>query len=125
MLRLLGSFLRARGYSSATASSAAEAGDWMDNNAAHIILVDTDTDVEVGARLLEMLRIKGGMSQIVAMSANPTVDKIIEAYHLGASDYLVKPFNNMNEVATAVSLANERLARWRMILSNTLAEEGK
>lgn len=125
IVRLLTSFLTARGYQSTSVTSAAEAGEWIKNNTAHIILVDLDTGGDDGARhLLEMLRIRGGMSQIVAMSASPTVDKVIEAYHLGASDYLTKPFKNMDIVSAAISQASERLARWRSILSLTLAEEG-
>lgn len=122
--RLLGSFLKSRGFSTSSASSWTEADEWIEKNTAHIILSDTETDGGEGVRLIGMLRNKAGMSQIVAMSANPSVDKIVEAYHLGASDYLIKPFTNMNDVANSVNLANDRLARWRLILSNTLAGEG-
>lgn len=124
ILRLLVHFLKARGYNGVAASSLAEASQWLENNTAHIVLADLDTDGAGGLHMLEMLKIRGGMSQIVAMSANPTVDKIIQAYQLGASDYLAKPFSNMDAVGLALSQATERLSRWRSILAETLAEEG-
>lgn len=125
ILRLLGHFLKTKGYHGVSVSSLAEATSWVENNTAHIVLADLDTDGAGGLHLLEMLRLRGGMSQIVAMSANPTVDKIIQAYHLGAGDYLAKPFNNMNDVGTAIAQATERLSRWRSILAQTLEEEGR
>ena len=125
ILRTLTVFLKMRGYDCHSAQSAEEAAGWIEENTAHIILIDLDTAGAGGSSVLDRLHRLGGLSQLVAMSAHPTVDKIIDAYQLGASDYLAKPFKNLDDVDVAVSHAAQRLARWRVILSQTLSEEGR
>lgn len=125
ILRTITVFLRLKGYECHAAASSEEAFAWLDTNTAHIMLVDFDVYGIEGLGILDKLRRKGSLSQILAMSSHPTVDNIVEAYSLGASDYLVKPFKNLNEVLVAVSHAAERLTRWRTLLAETLAEEGR
>lgn len=123
--RTICAFLKLKGYDCHTAASPEEAFIWLETNTAHIMLVDFDVCGIEGLGILEKLRRKGSLSQILAMSSHPTVDSIVEAYSLGATDYLLKPFKNLNEVYVAVSQAAERLTRWRELLARTLSEEGR
>ncbi len=58
-------------------------------------------------------------TQVILMTAYSTIDKVVEAYQVGASDYLLKPFEDLDEVAEAVRGAVRRHQRWHEALRKT------
>lgn len=60
-------------------------------------------------------------SQIVLMTAYSSVDRVLDAYQEGASDYLLKPFDDYDEVISVVERAVTRFSRWFLAIQKTYA----
>jgi DNA-binding NtrC family response regulator len=54
------------------------------------------------------------------MTAYTTIKKTIECVEYGASDYLLKPFENLEELTDIVRLTCERVSRWEHIARESL-----
>lgn len=124
ILRTLASYLKMRGFPSHAVESTEDALSWLSSNTAHILLWDMDADGTRIPLVMEALRAKGGFPQVIAMSADPVVDRVADAFLAGAGDFLFKPFESLDEVGRAVARAVERLLRWKQLLAYALSEEG-
>lgn len=118
-------FLRTAGYESLFASSVGDALADIETHSPHIILIDLDMAGSEGLDLVATLRKQSDLAQILVMSSNPTLDNIIDAYRIGASDYLIMPFENLNILKSAITEASGRLAKWKMIIEKILPEESR
>lgn len=126
IVRTLSGFLRLRGYRCQTecdpraALGRTETGE----ETFHVILTDLVMPGMDGIELVRRLRQAESMAQLIVMTAFSTLDRAVEAYHLGVSDYLLKPFESLDQVATVVQEAEARFQRWRAALTKTLREAG-
>jgi DNA-binding NtrC family response regulator len=123
ILRTLGTYLRLRGYKTSTFENPHEALSWAAENTAHIVLTDIVMEGIDGLEFVRRLREQGCLAQIVVITAFSTLDRAVDAYRLGVSDYLIKPFDSLDEVGEVVDEASKRLARWRQVMAQALAEE--
>ncbi|NOY45854.1 MAG: response regulator [Deltaproteobacteria bacterium] len=90
----------------------------------HIFLMDIVMPEMDGVALLRALREKGGLTQTIVMTAYSSLDRILDAYRLGALDYLVKPFESLDEVIEVIRAAERRYRRWQHAVARTLKGEG-
>lgn len=123
ILRTLSAYLRHRGYDCRTFEKPGEALDWLGANTAHVVLSDIVMEEMDGLEFVRRLRAGGCLAQFILITAFSTLDRAVEAYRLGVSDYLLKPFENLDEVGDVVDQAARRLERWRKVLARALAEE--
>lgn len=123
ILRTLGTYLRLRGYAVETFANAPDALEWLRTNDAHIVLTDLVMEGMDGIEFLSNLRDRGCLAQLIVITAFSTVDRAVESYLLGVSDYVLKPFENLDQIGDVVDQAAQRIHRWRQVMSLALAEE--
>jgi len=73
-----------------------------------VVLVEKSLGGDSGLALTRKLIKLDRRTEIIVMSAMPTPDSVIEAVEAGASDYLAKPFEDIEEVAVRVNNAEDR-----------------
>ncbi|MXV49381.1 response regulator [Pedobacter sp. HMF7647] len=85
--------LKAEGYDVIETSDGAAAETLINENQPDIVLLDWMLPGKQGSDICNDLRVNGFENMIIMMTAKAQdVDKI-EAYNLGVSDYVTKPFN--------------------------------
>ncbi len=89
----------------------------------HILLTDIVMPGMDGVALFHALRLAGGLTQTIVMTAYSSIDRVLESYRLGALDYLVKPFQSLDEVVEVVRAAERRYRRWQRAVERTLKGE--
>lgn len=124
ILRTLESFLRLRGYDCQTETDPDTALARLEHELFHVVLTDLVMPGLDGMELIRRLNAARSLTEVIVMTAFSSLDRAVEAYHLGVSDYLLKPFESLEEVARVVGQAENRLARWRRALVRTLEEGG-
>jgi PAS domain S-box-containing protein len=77
-----------------------------------------------GIELGNRLRAIDSTTEILLMSANPSLEAVLEAVEAGATEYFPKPFEDINQVTLRVGAAEERarLRRERKWLHQALVE---
>lgn len=116
-------YLRLSGLDCHHARTVDDALDAIEQQSPHIIIIDLGMAGSEGMNLTATLRQKAVLAQILVMSSEPTVDRIIDAYRIGASDYLIMPFENLDIIGHAVSEASARLTKWKRTIEKILPEE--
>ncbi len=124
ILRTLSLCLRRAGFACETFSDSRAALERLRKDPpVHILLTDVVMPGMDGLEMIRILREEGAFTQVVVMTAYSSVDRILEAYRLGASDFLPKPFENLEQVVSVVRAAEARYQRWRAALTRTLKRE--
>ena len=86
--------LERAGHPVATAATAAQAVEWLDDNDERcIVLTDVRMPGMDGLELLDNIRLRHRDAAVVVMTAYGTIDNAVDAMRRGAADYLTKPFN--------------------------------
>ena len=87
--------LTKKGCQIAEAASGTEALEMIQDNQFDLILLDIEMPGMNGLEVLSQLRLKYSPLQlpIIMVTANDNEHDIINAFHLGANDYLLKPLN--------------------------------
>ena len=107
------------------AATAAEALQHSGRGASiHVVLAERDLPDQSGLELVRSLKERDPSTEVLLMSSAPSLDAVLEAVDAGASDYLAKPFEDINQVAIRVKTAEERalLRRERERLDQALVE---
>ncbi len=78
-------------------------------------------DIDGHDLVKEILKMSKGV-QVILMTAYSSIDKVLDAYELGASDYLLKPLD-FDEVLRVVKRGNRRYDRWFLAIQKTLTKE--
>ena len=124
ILRVLSLCLRRAGYACETQSDPKAAlNRLLSDPPVHILLTDVVMPGVDGLDMIRILREEGAFTQVIVMTAYSSVDRIMEAYRLGASDFLPKPFGSLDQVVDVVRAAEARYHRWRDALTRTLKTE--
>ena len=84
--------LQFAGYSVAVANHGQAALAKMQNQSFRMIISDVQMQPMDGMELLQRIRKQDQQLPVVVMTAYGTIEKAVDAMRLGASDYLVKPF---------------------------------
>ena len=114
MLKTITDILRLRGYSSVIAGSGREALDITRamSDAPAVALVDLKLPDMDGIELIGKLREITAMTEIVILTGNASIDSAVRALREHSNDYLVKPVQPDQLVAT-IERASERWQRRR------------
>ena len=89
---LLANYLGALGCACSTAGGGNEALEKMGHKAFDLVLLDLRMDDLDGMEVLKRAREAGHKHDCIMMSAEGTISHAVEAIRLGATDFLVKPF---------------------------------
>ncbi len=119
ILRTLRSYLELHGFGVQTASNAAEALEHVRKGKVHIVLTDIKMPGMDGLELLEEVRRIDFSIQVIVMTGYSTFDTTLQALERGAADYILKPFEDLDEVVRLLSIAGDRLTRWRKVLAGS------
>lgn len=92
--RALEFILSKDGYDVQSALSAEEALQKLQKRPFDLVLTDLRMEGMDGLALLEEIKSNWPETEVIMMTAYATVENAVEAMKKGASDYIVKPFNN-------------------------------
>jgi len=84
-------FLSTEGYEVGTASSFDQAVQILKRRIFDLILADTDIGVGMGVDLLKAAKLLQPATPVVMLAGNPTLETALEAFRIGAFDYIIKP----------------------------------
>ena len=86
----------------------------------HIVLADMDLPEMDGLKFLARVRQYDPMAQVVMMTADASLDRVLGCLELGAGDCVLKPFGSERDVTEAVARSAIRLERWKDIIRDTV-----
>lgn len=99
-----------------TASNGEEALSILLDKEVHVVLTDLRMPGMDGLELLRRIQAHDFTIQVVMMTAFSTMDLARRALCAGASDFIVKPFGDMDAIVEVIRAAAERVFRWRAVL---------
>ncbi len=97
-----------------------EARQWIEQNLVDILVTDLEMPGVSGLELLRWAKRKNPCAQVLFVTGHSTLGALTDALELGATDYLLKPFDQV-ELIGLVEDAERRLRRWRQALAGTVA----
>jgi DNA-binding NtrC family response regulator len=120
VLNVIQSYLRLRGFDVTACLDPESALQKMTDERFHVGLLDINLPRMNGIQLLKQFKEVSPTMQVMMMTAYSTIEIAIECLENGASDYFLKPFRDLNEVATVVQLACERVGRWENVTGHSV-----
>jgi response regulator RpfG family c-di-GMP phosphodiesterase len=93
MLDLICTFLKQNGFELYAAPNGEKGIELFEKENPSIILTDINMPEVTGIEILKIIKNINPITQVIVFSGVGTTADVIEALRLGASDYLVKPFN--------------------------------
>ncbi|MCB2306203.1 response regulator [Clostridium estertheticum] len=113
VLATLKKYLEQEGYKVETTQSAAEAFEKIKSDKYHIVLIDIAMPEIDGLQLLREIKKYDPMTQIIMMTENSTMDKILSSLEYGANDYINEPLKSTEYVISVIDYSVQKLERWR------------
>jgi DNA-binding NtrC family response regulator len=120
ILSALSTFFGLRGYEVVTCTNPEEALERIRMEKFHVALLDINMPKVNGIELLRLIKESRPTVQVIMMTAYTTIEKAIECVERGASDYLLKPFQDLEEMADLVKMAAERVRRWEVVARESI-----
>jgi DNA-binding NtrC family response regulator len=120
ILKALETFFGVRGYEVVTCAEPELALERIGMEKFHVALLDINMPQMTGIEMLRRIKDSRPTVQVVMMTAYTTIEKAIECVEGGASDYLLKPFHDLDELANIVHMAAERVRRWEVVARESL-----
>lgn len=108
-----------------TANNAAEALIILEKEKINIALLDINMPEMDGIELLNRIKKWDFSIQVIMMTAYSTFDKTLRSLEMGASDYILKPFENLDQVLELVNECARRLTRWQSNLLESVKLQKK
>lgn len=110
MQRVLEIALRRQGHDVLAAADGREALEVLERAEVDLVVTDLSMPGMDGLALLRAMRAGGRMTPAIVVTAYGSIDSAVEAMKLGASDYLLRPFEiEAIELAVARALQSARL----------------
>ncbi len=119
ILRTLKSFLTMNGFRVLVAKGGVEALEIIESEKVHIVLTDVSMPGMDGISLLERVRKYDFSIQVIIMTGYSTFNTTLQALELGATDYILKPFEDIEEVVRILNISVDRLKRWQKVLAGS------
>ncbi len=114
---LLKSFFELGGeYQVHVATDPLEALEIVKNQVIHIVLSDIMMPGMDGVALLKEIKQVDGLVQVIMMTAYSTVQRVIQCLRYGATDYIMKPFDDINDVKVIVDDTAKKIRRWKDLI---------
>lgn len=109
-----------------TANSAAEALKIIEKEKINIALIDINMPEMDGIELLRRIKGRDFSIQIIMMTEYSTFNKTLSSLGEGAVGYILKPFDNLDNVLELVKESARRLERWKKNLTESVKlQKGK
>jgi len=102
-----------------------DALDIVKKEKVHILLTDIMMPEMDGIDLLSNVKSVDGLTQVIMMTAFSTVSKVVTCLGRGANDYILKPFDNLEDVQTIIDLSTNKIERWTRVLLQSKHREIK
>ena len=103
-------------YEVSVATDPVEALEIIKSRIVHIVLSDIMMPGIDGVELLEEIKKLDGLVQVIMMTAYSTVERVIKCIRNGATDYIMKPFDDIEEVKTIVDDTARKIKRWKELV---------
>ncbi|WP_449246887.1 sigma-54-dependent transcriptional regulator [Desulfarculus baarsii] len=125
-LVVLEALLRGEGYDVRTADNGQAALRLADEDEPDLVITDMKMPRMSGIELIQALRVDHPDLPVIVMTAYGTVENAVEAMKLGATDYIIKPFENRELLLTTEkTLRMRRLMTQNRLLREELAGYGE
>jgi signal transduction histidine kinase len=124
MLKTIRDILRLRGYSPVTAGTGLEALEFARElrDGLAVALVDLKLPDMDGIELIRRLREINALTEVVILTGNASIDSAVRALRENSNDYLVKPVQP-NQLVATIESAGERWQRRRAEVAMRESEE--
>lgn len=99
-----------------TADSPNKALQMIEKHNYPIVLTDIAMPEMTGIALLQKIKRKNPLCNVIMMTGQSTLDRVVEAIESGAADYLLKPFDDMDLILDIIRMTVARVQRWRKVL---------
>jgi len=119
----LGAYLRLEGYHVGSSASGKEAIEALRETKYNIVLLDINMPGMDGLETLRAIKAIDFSIQVIMMTAYSTFDKTMKSLEYGATDYILKPFEDLAEILHLVRLSEERLGRWKRNMSASIIKQ--
>lgn len=104
ILDMLSRFLsRNPSYSVTTFSNPISALNSMENGKYDLVMLDIMMPQMNGLDVLERIKEKNSEQKVIMMTAYSTLDKVLKSHKIGASNYVMKPFNSLDALEKKIA----------------------
>ena len=113
---MVSKYLERIGYTTITASDGAEALKVFKNRTPQLVIIDIKMPKMDGLEFIKNVRKFDTVTPIIFITGFPDMNTVMEAIHLGAYDYILKPFrmesvsSKVAQALNAINLAKENAA---------------
>lgn len=121
----LGAYLSLEGYTVEVAEDGYKALEKLRLSKFNIVLLDINMPGMDGLETLKAVKALDFSIQVIMITAYSTFDKTMKSLEYGASDYILKPFEDLKEILHLVKLSEERLDRWKRNMSASIIKQRK
>jgi DNA-binding NtrC family response regulator len=116
--------LKKRGFEIVSAHSGQDALEILSQNRQiEVVILDVKMPGKDGIQVLEEIKKKYSIVEIIILTGHATVESAIEGMRLGAFDYLMKPCDMDQLVAKAEAAAQRRRAQEEKIIKARMMEK--
>ena len=99
--------------------NADEALKKIENKSYHLILLDIVMPGMDAFDFLKRVKEINPLIQVLMITGNSTMEKVLSALENGADDYLTKPFD-FDDLENIIKCNIEKIVRWREVFKNSL-----
>jgi len=97
-----------------------EALELVEKRIFHIILLDIVMPGKINTfKLLEIIKNKNKLTQVIMITGNSTLDRVLEAIEKGADDYLLKPFDR-DQIIDSLNCVIRKIKNWKKAFKTSL-----
>lgn len=104
-------------------TDAAQARDAIETGLIDLLITDLDMPEVNGLALLRSAKRRNALTQVLFVTGESSLDALTDALEWGATDYLLKPLDQM-ELIELLEQANRRVHRWRRAVAETFLARG-
>lgn len=120
ILSALGTHCELMGYDVETTNDPMNAIQMVELEKFHIALLDINMPKMNGIDLLRRIKSTKSNIQVIMITAYSTLDKAIDCWDNGATDYILKPFTDLDQIGEIIRLTSERIQRWEDVAHQSI-----
>ncbi len=109
LVAIISEVLEDDGYAVTTASSGEEAIELFSNNRFQLVISDIRMPGMTGIELLQKIKKISKDTEVIIITSHASVETTISALRLGAYDYLLKPFEEIELISAVAKRAVEKI----------------